>query len=191
MFALVGEVTSLEIVDVLLIEPTVFGDDRGFFFESFNQAQFDAVVGRNVSFVQDNHSKSAKGVLRGLHYQIREPQGKLVRVVEGEVFDVAVDMRRASPTFGKWVGEVLSAESKRQLWIPPGFAHGFLVLSDSAQFLYKTTDFYSPENERAVIWNDATLDIRWPINGMPILSAKDAVAPSLDRAEVFAAATDF
>ncbi|WP_200950922.1 dTDP-4-dehydrorhamnose 3,5-epimerase [Rhizobium sp. Root1220] len=183
--------TSLEIVDVLLIEPTVFGDDRGFFFESFNQAQFDAVVGRNVSFVQDNHSKSAKGVLRGLHYQIREPQGKLVRVVEGEVFDVAVDMRRASPTFGKWVGEVLSAESKRQLWIPPGFAHGFLVLSDSAQFLYKTTDFYSPENERAVIWNDATLDIRWPINGMPILSAKDAVAPSLDRAEVFAAATDF
>ncbi|KQV70502.1 dTDP-4-dehydrorhamnose 3,5-epimerase [Rhizobium sp. Root1220] len=188
---MVGEVTSLEIVDVLLIEPTVFGDDRGFFFESFNQAQFDAVVGRNVSFVQDNHSKSAKGVLRGLHYQIREPQGKLVRVVEGEVFDVAVDMRRASPTFGKWVGEVLSAESKRQLWIPPGFAHGFLVLSDSAQFLYKTTDFYSPENERAVIWNDATLDIRWPINGMPILSAKDAVAPSLDRAEVFAAATDF
>ncbi|WP_028744962.1 dTDP-4-dehydrorhamnose 3,5-epimerase [Rhizobium mesoamericanum] len=176
---------SLAIVDVLLIEPTVYGDDRGFFFESFNQAQFKAVVGRDVSFVQDNHSKSAKGVLRGLHYQIKQPQGKLVRVVEGEVFDVAVDLRKGSPTFGKWVGEILSADNKRQLWIPAGFAHGFLVLSETAQFLYKTTDFYSPENERAIIWNDPTLSIRWPLDTTPILSGKDAVAPALRDAQVF------
>ncbi|CCM78519.1 dTDP-4-dehydrorhamnose 3,5-epimerase [Rhizobium mesoamericanum] len=181
---------SLAIVDVLLIEPTVYGDDRGFFFESFNQAQFKAVVGRDVSFVQDNHSKSARGVLRGLHYQIKQPQGKLVRVVEGEVFDVAVDLRKGSPTFGKWVGEILSADNKRQLWIPAGFAHGFLVLSETAQFLYKTTDFYSPENERAIIWNDPTLSIHWPLDTMPILSGKDAVAPALRDAEVFNGSLD-
>lgn len=177
--------TALDIPEVLLIEPNVFGDDRGFFFESFNQARFNEAVGREVSFVQDNHSRSAKGVLRGLHYQIRQPQGKLVRVVEGEVFDVAVDMRQSSPTFGKWVGEVLSAENKRQLWVPAGFAHGFLVTSDSAQFLYKTTDFYAPESERAVIWDDATLNIRWPLETTPILSKKDAVASTLEAAELF------
>ncbi|MBB3393380.1 dTDP-4-dehydrorhamnose 3,5-epimerase [Rhizobium sp. BK060] len=177
--------TPLEIADVLLVEPTVYGDDRGFFFESFNQARFNAAVGRDVSFVQDNHSKSAKGVLRGLHYQIRRPQGKLVRVVDGTVFDVAVDMRKGSPTFGKWVGETLSADNKRQLWIPPGFAHGFLVLSDCAQFLYKTTDFYSPENERAVIWNDRDLNIAWPIKGAPLLSEKDAMASTFEHAELF------
>lgn len=177
--------TPLEIADVLLIEPTVYGDERGFFLESFNQARFNALVGRDVTFVQDNHSKSAKGVLRGLHYQLRQPQGKLVRVVEGEVFDVAVDMRKSSPTFGKWVGEKLSAENKRQLWIPAGFAHGFLVLSESAQFLYKTTDFYSPENERAVIWNDPALAIRWPIHTMPVLSPKDAAASTLEAADIF------
>ncbi|CAN7601244.1 dTDP-4-dehydrorhamnose 3,5-epimerase [Rhizobium sp. LjRoot258] len=179
------KVKSLAIADVLLIEPTVYGDDRGFFFESFNQAQFNALVGQDLTFVQDNHSKSARGVLRGLHYQIKQPQGKLVRVVDGEVFDVAVDLRKASPTFGKWVGETLSADNKRQLWIPAGFAHGFLVLSQSAQFLYKTTDFYSPENERAIIWNDPTLNIRWPIDTMPILSGKDAVAQAFPDAEVF------
>ena len=177
--------TPLEIADVLLIEPTVHGDDRGFFFESFNQARFNAAVGRDIEFVQDNHSKSEKGVLRGLHYQIRQPQGKLVRVVEGAVFDVAVDMRKKSPTFGKWVGEILSADNKRQLWIPSGFAHGFLVLSDSAQFLYKTTDFYSPENERAVIWNDPVLRIAWPIEGAPRLSRKDATASTFENAELF------
>ncbi|CDM61527.1 MULTISPECIES: dTDP-4-dehydrorhamnose 3,5-epimerase [Rhizobium] len=184
------KVKSLEIADVLLIEPTVYGDDRGFFFESFNQAQFSALVGQDLTFVQDNHSKSARGVLRGLHYQIKQPQGKLVRVVDGEVFDVAVDLRKASPTFGKWVGETLSADNKRQLWIPAGFAHGFLVLSESAQFLYKTTDFYSPENERAIIWNDPTLNIRWPIDTMPILSRKDAVAQAFPDAEVFAGSLD-
>lgn len=183
------KVTALDIPDVLLIEPTVFGDDRGFFFESFNQARFNEAVGREVNFVQDNHSRSAKGVLRGLHYQIRQPQGKLVRVVEGEVFDVAVDLRRSSLTFGKWVGEILSADNKRQLWIPAGFAHGFLVVSDSAQFLYKTTDFYSPENERAVIWDDATLNIRWPLTGTPLLSKKDAAASTLETAELFTDAT--
>lgn len=177
--------TPLDIPDVLLIEPTVYGDDRGFFLESFNQARFNALVGRETTFVQDNHSKSTRGVLRGLHYQLRQPQGKLVHVVEGEVFDVAVDLRKPSPTFGKWVGENLSAENKRQLWIPPGFAHGFLVLSKSAQFLYKTTDFYSPENERAVIWNDAALNIRWPIKTMPVLSQKDSAASTLGSADVF------
>jgi len=181
---------SLAIADVLLIEPTVYGDERGFFFESFNQAQFKAVVGRDVSFVQDNHSKSAKGVLRGLHYQIKQPQGKLVRVVEGGVFDVAVDLRKGSSTFGKWVGETLSADNKRQLWIPAGFAHGFLVLSEAAQFLYKTTDFYSPENERAIIWNDPTLNIRWPLDTMPILSKKDAIAPTFRDADVFSGSSN-
>jgi dTDP-4-dehydrorhamnose 3,5-epimerase len=179
------KVTALAIPEVLLIEPTVFGDDRGFFFESFNQARFNEAVGREVSFVQDNHSRSAKGVLRGLHYQVNQPQGKLVRVIEGEVFDVSVDLRQNSPTFGKWVGEILSAENKRQLWVPEGFAHGFLVISDSAQFLYKTTDFYSPQNERAVIWNDATLNIDWPLTTTPILSQKDAAASTLETAELF------
>ncbi|QFY63682.1 dTDP-4-dehydrorhamnose 3,5-epimerase (plasmid) [Rhizobium grahamii] len=177
--------TPLDIPDVLLVQPKVFGDDRGFFFESFNQAQFDTALGRTVTFVQDNHSRSGKNVLRGLHYQIKQPQGKLVRVVEGEVFDVCVDIRRSSPTFGRWVGEVLSATNKHQLWVPPGFAHGFLVLSESAQFLYKTTDFYSPENERTIIWNDRQLDIRWPIEGEPILSSKDAIASSFQDAELF------
>ncbi len=168
--------TPLAISDVVLLEPTVFGDERGFFYESFNKAKFEAAIGRTAEFVQDNHSKSEKGVLRGLHYQIERAQGKLVRVAEGEVFDVAVDIRRGSSTFGKWVGEILSAENKRQLWIPEGFAHGFLVLSNSAQFLYKTTDYYSPEHERSIIWNDGTLDIKWPIDGAPVLSRKDAVA---------------
>ncbi|MDM9620295.1 dTDP-4-dehydrorhamnose 3,5-epimerase [Rhizobium sp. S96] len=179
------KVTALDIADVLLLEPTVHGDERGFFFESFNQARFDAAVGRNVTFVQDNHSRSSRGVLRGLHYQIRQPQGKLVRVVEGEVFDVAVDLRKSSPTFGRWASALLSAENKRQLWVPEGFAHGFLVLSDTAQFLYKTTDFYSPEHERALIWNDPTLGIRWPSDTPPVLSQKDAVAPTLEAADLF------
>jgi dTDP-4-dehydrorhamnose 3,5-epimerase len=179
------KITPLAIPDVLLIEPTVYGDDRGFFFESFNQARFNEALGHEVSFVQDNHSKSAKGVLRGLHYQIQQAQGKLVRVVEGEVFDVAVDMRRSSPSFGKWVCTTLSAANKHQLWVPPGFAHGFLVLSQSAEFLYKTTDFYSPQHERAVIWNDERLDIRWPLEDQPVLSAKDAAASTFDNAETF------
>jgi len=179
------KVTPLDIGDILLIEPSVYGDDRGFFFESFHQARFNAAAGREIAFVQDNHSKSAKGVLRGLHYQINHPQGKLVRVVEGEVFDVAVDMRRSSSTFGKWIGEILSADNKRQLWIPPGFAHGFLVLSETAQFLYKTTDFYAPESERAVLWNDAVLNIRWPTASEPVLSPKDAAASPFEAAELF------
>ena len=179
-------VTPLAIPEILLIEPAVYGDDRGFFFESFNQARFNEAVGADISFVQDNHSKSAKGVLRGLHYQIRQAQGKLVRVVEGEVFDVAVDMRKSSSTFGKWIGETLSAENRRQVWIPPGFAHGFLVLSQTAQFLYKTTDFYSPEHERSLIWNDPALAINWPLDGQPALSAKDAVATRLENADLFA-----
>lgn len=168
------KVTSCAIPDVLLIEPRVFGDVRGFFYESFNQRAFHAATGVNLKFVQDNHSKSARGVLRGLHYQLHQPQGKLVRVVAGEVFDVAVDIRRDSPTFGQWVGEVLSGDNKRQLWIPPGLAHGFVVLSDTAEFLYKTTDYYTPEHERCIAWNDPTLAIEWPtLNGPPQLSAKD------------------
>jgi dTDP-4-dehydrorhamnose 3,5-epimerase len=167
------QATRLEIPDVILFEPRVFGDDRGFFFESFNQRVFEEAVGRPVPFVQDNHSRSARGVLRGLHYQIQQPQGKLVRVVVGEVFDVAVDMRRSSPTFGRWVGARLSAENKQQLWVPEGFAHGFLVLSDSAEFLYKTTDYYAPEHERCVVWNDPDLAIEWPGGLRPALSAKD------------------
>jgi len=177
--------TRLAIPDVVLFEPKVYGDDRGFFFESFNQKQFEAAVGSSVSFVQDNHSRSARNVLRGLHYQIRQPQGKLVRVTHGEVFDVAVDLRRNSPTFGRWVGELLSAENKKQLWVPEGFGHGFVVLSDTAEFLYKTTDYYAPEHERSIIWNDPTLDIEWPIQGDPILSAKDAKAVMFTEAEVF------
>ncbi|HWK61415.1 MAG TPA: dTDP-4-dehydrorhamnose 3,5-epimerase [Eoetvoesiella sp.] len=177
--------TRLAIPDVILFEPKVFGDDRGFFFESFNHAQFEEAIGRKVSFAQDNHSKSAKNVLRGLHYQIQQPQGKLVRVVAGEVFDVAVDIRKNSPTFGKWVGEILTAENKKQLWVPEGFAHGFVVLSDTAEFLYKTTDYYAPQHERCIIWNDTSLNIQWPIQGEPVLSAKDAQGTSLTRAEVF------
>src|SRR5690606_34303097 len=177
--------TPLAIPEVILFEPKVFGDDRGFFFESFNQARFEEAVGRPVPFVQDNHSRSARNVLRGLHYQIQQPQGKLVRVVSGEVFDVAVDMRRSSPTFGKWVGAVLSAENKKQLWVPEGFAHGFVVLSDSADFLYKTTDYYAPQHERCVIWNDADLGIQWPMEGEPVLSAKDQQGAAFARADTF------
>ena len=177
---------SLAIPDVVLIEPRLFGDDRGFFYESFNQAQFDAAVDREVKFVQDNHSRSVKNVLRGLHYQINHPQGKLVRVVQGEVFDVAVDIRKSSPTFGKWVGEVLSATNKRQLWIPEGFAHGFVVISDTAEFLYKTTAYYAPAEERCIVWNDSTLGVEWPIDSNPILSAKDAQGKLFNKAEVFA-----
>lgn len=168
-------VSSCKIPDVLLIEPKLFGDERGFFFESFNQQAFDAATGLTLEFVQDNHSKSSKGVLRGLHYQLQHPQGKLVRVVAGEVFDVAVDIRPESATFGQWVGEILSASNHRQLWVPPGLAHGFLVLSDSAEFLYKTTDYYSPAHERCIAWNDPTLAIEWPVtDAPPALSAKDA-----------------
>lgn len=178
--------TPLEIPEVFLIEPKVFGDDRGFFFESFNQAKFEAAIGRQAAFVQDNHSRSVKNVLRGLHYQIQQPQGKLVRVVQGEVFDVAVDLRKSSPTFGQWVGEILSAENKRQLWVPEGFAHGFVVLSDTAEFLYKTTDYYAPEHERSIAWNDPAIAIQWPIGGEPVLSAKDQQGKSLADAEHFA-----
>ncbi len=179
-------VIRTKIPDALLIEPKVFGDDRGFFFESFNEKQFAAAIGKTVYFVQDNHSKSEQGVLRGLHYQIQQPQGKLVRVVSGEVFDVAVDIRKSSPSFGKWVGAVLSAENKRQMWIPEGFAHGFVVTSDSAEFLYKTTDYWAPEYERCIAWNDPALGIKWPIDGSPILSGKDQNGTSLADAEVFA-----
>jgi dTDP-4-dehydrorhamnose 3,5-epimerase len=166
--------TPLAIPDVFLIEPQVFGDDRGFFFESFNHAKFEQAIGRKVQFVQDNHSKSSKGVLRGLHYQTQHPQGKLVRVTQGEVFDVAVDVRPESATYGIWVGEILSADNKKQLWVPEGLAHGFLVLSDTAEFLYKTTDYYAPQFEKCIIWNDETLNINWPLNMPPILSTKDA-----------------
>jgi dTDP-4-dehydrorhamnose 3,5-epimerase len=178
--------TPLAIPDVVLIEPKMFGDDRGFFFESFNQAKFKAAIGRQVAFVQDNHSRSVKNVLRGLHYQTQQPQGKLVRVVQGEVFDVAVDIRKSSPTFGQWVGEILSAENKRQMWVPEGFAHGFVVLSDTAEFLYKTTDYYAPEHERSIAWNDPAIAIQWPIDGEPVLSAKDQQGKSLADAEHFA-----
>lgn len=170
------QITQLRIPDVLRIEPRVFGDDRGFFYESFHQAHFEEAVGRRVDFVQDNHSKSTRNVLRGLHYQMQQTQGKLVRVVAGSVFDVAVDLRRSSPTFGQWVGEMLSAENKVQLWVPEGFAHGFLVLSESAEFLYKTTDYYAPAHERAIAWNDPTLAIDWPLQATPIISAKDSKA---------------
>jgi dTDP-4-dehydrorhamnose 3,5-epimerase len=178
-------IIKTEIPDVLIIEPKVFGDARGFFYESFNARTFAAVTGRHVTFVQDNHSRSAKSVLRGLHYQIKQPQGKLVRVVTGEVFDVAVDLRKKSPTFGKWAGTTLSAENKRMLWIPEGFAHGFLVLSDSADFLYKTTDYYAPEHERCIIWNDPAVGIAWPLAGQPVLAAKDKDGKLLLEAETF------
>jgi len=170
--------------DVLILEPRVFGDERGFFMESYNRQRF-AELGLPTEFVQDNHSRSARGVLRGLHYQIRQPQGKLVRVVCGAVYDVVVDLRRGSPTFGRWEGVELTEENKRMLWIPPGFAHGYLVLSDSADFLYKTTDFYAPEHERCLLWNDPALGISWPLSGEPILSAKDRAGKSLSEAEVY------
>ncbi|MGJ0486925.1 MAG: dTDP-4-dehydrorhamnose 3,5-epimerase [Methylomicrobium sp.] len=178
--------TPLAIPEVILLEPKVFGDERGFFFESFNQYCFEETVGRKVNFVQDNHSRSAKNVLRGLHYQILQPQGKLVRVVHGEVFDVAVDIRRSSNTFGRWVGARLSAENKHQLWVPEGFAHGFVVLTDYAEFLYKTTDYYAPVHERCIAWNDSTLAIDWVIREAPILSAKDSCGLPLNQAETFA-----
>jgi len=183
------KVTSLAVPDVLLIEPKVFGDERGFFFESFNQRAFNEATGLEVLFVQDNHSRSAKNVLRGLHYQ-RAPkaQGKLVRLVVGEVFDVAVDIRKGSPTYGEWVGEVLSAENKRQMWIPPGLAHGFLVLSDHAEFLYKATDYYAPAYESGILWNDPALAIAWPLTGAPVLSAKDAQNAPLGDGEVASSA---
>jgi dTDP-4-dehydrorhamnose 3,5-epimerase len=171
---------------VLVIEPTVFGDPRGFFYESWNQRVFDGLVGREVRFVQDNHSMSARNVLRGLHYQVRQPQGKLVRVTAGEVFDVAVDMRRSSPTFGKWVGERLSAENRRMFWIPEGFAHGFVVLSETAEFLYKATDFYAPEFDRTLLWNDPAIGIEWPHRGEPLLKPRDAAGSPLASAETFA-----
>lgn len=183
------KVTRTEIPEVLIIEPKVFGDSRGFFFESWNEKGFREATGVQLHFVQDNHSRSAHGVLRGLHYQLQQPQGKLVRVVRGAVFDVAVDVRRSSPTFGKWVGTELSEENYRQFWVPPGFAHGFLVLSDSADFLYKTTDYYAPEHERSLAWNDPEVGIAWPSRGAgiaePILSGKDQAAPTLRDAEVF------
>lgn len=178
-------VIQTRIPEVLVFEPKVFGDDRGFFFESFNAKQFAEAIGQQLDFVQDNHSRSAKNVLRGLHYQIEQAQGKLVRVSQGEVFDVAVDIRRTSPTFGQWVGEILSADNKRQMWIPPGFAHGFLVLSDYAEFLYKTTDFYAPQFECSIRWDDAEIGIEWPSDASPILSAKDAAAVSLRDARTF------
>jgi dTDP-4-dehydrorhamnose 3,5-epimerase len=179
------KITPTSIPDVLIIEPTVFGDERGFFFESFNQRLWEESTGLGTVFVQDNHSRSVKNVLRGLHYQIRHPQGKLVRVISGTVFDVAVDIRKSSPTFGAWVGEILSSENKRQLWIPEGFAHGFLVLSDTAEFLYKTTDYWAPQHERSIIWNDPDLAIKWPLEGMPVLARKDSEGKAFRDAEVF------
>ncbi len=180
------KVIEVDIPGILIIEPRVFGDERGFFYESFNQRVWEEMTGLKVSFVQDNHSRSAKNVLRGLHYQIKQPQGKLVRVVAGEVFDVAVDIRRSSPAFGKWFGLRLSAENKKMMWIPPGFAHGFVVLSEYAEFLYKTTNYWAPEHERCIIWNDPQLNIDWRLQGEPLLSAKDAVGKPFREAEVFA-----
>lgn len=171
--------------EVLIIEPKVFGDARGFFYESYNERTFAGKTGIQARFVQDNHSRSAKNVLRGLHYQIRQPQGKLVRVIAGSVFDVAVDLRRSSPTFGQWTAVELSAENKRMLWIPPGFGHGFVVTSESAEFLYKTTDYYAPAYERCVLWSDPQLAIPWPLRGAPMVSAKDQQGALLQDAEVF------
>lgn len=179
-------VISTEIPEVLIIEPKIFGDDRGFFFESFNHKAFAEKTGVTAEFVQDNHSKSSKNVLRGLHYQLQQPQGKLLRVVSGEIFDVAVDIRKNSPTFGKWVGCMLSAENKQQLWVPAGFAHGFLVVSETAEVLYKTTEYYAPSHERCILWNDPDLAIDWSLDGAkPILSAKDQAGQTLKRAQVF------
>lgn len=179
------KVIPTEIPDVLILEPTVFGDQRGFFFESYNRAVLAEVAGITEEFVQDNHSRSTRGVLRGLHYQLKQPQGKLVRVVAGEVFDVAVDIRRSSPTLGRWVGAILSADNRHTAWIPRGFAHGFVVLSDVAELLYKTTDFYAPHHERCIAWNDPAIGIRWPLVGEPTLSVKDRAGVSLAEAELF------
>jgi dTDP-4-dehydrorhamnose 3,5-epimerase len=176
-------VTATAIPDLLVLEPQVFGDARGFFFESFNQQEFSRATGLNLNFVQDNHSRSAKGVLRGLHYQVQQPQGKLVRVVRGAVFDVAVDIRKNSNTFGQWVGMELSEDNHKQMWIPPGFAHGFVVLSDSADFLYKTTEYYAPQHERCIAWDDPAIGITWPSGLQPKLSAKDQVGKSLAESE--------
>jgi dTDP-4-dehydrorhamnose 3,5-epimerase len=178
-------VTPTEIPDVLIVEPIVYGDERGFFYESFNQRAWEKATGLRTVFVQDNHSRSVKNVLRGLHYQMDHPQGKLVRATVGEVFDVAVDLRRKSPTFGRWVGTTLSAENKRQFWVPEGFAHGFVVLSDVAEFQYKTPEYYHPESERVILWNDPDLAIDWPIDGSPILAKRDAAAPPFREAETF------
>ncbi len=180
------QVIPSAIPDVLIIEPKVFGDARGFFFESFNERAFAQATGVTQRFVQDNHSRSAQGVLRGLHYQLQQPQGKLVRVVRGSVFDVAVDLRKSSPTFGRWVGVELSEQNHRQLWVPAGFAHGFLVTSESADFLYKTTDYYAPEHERCITWNDPAIGIQWPLEGAPQLSSKDQQGKLLAQAEVYA-----
>jgi dTDP-4-dehydrorhamnose 3,5-epimerase len=180
------KVIRTEIPDVLLLEPRVFGDERGFFLESWNARAFRSAVGLDVQFVQDNHSRSACGILRGLHYQIRQPQGKLVRVARGRVFDVAVDLRKSRPTFGRWIGNELSEDNHRQLWIPPGFAHGFIVLSEVADFLYKTTDYYAPEHERCLIWNDPEIGIDWRLDREPVLSAKDQLGLPFAKAEVFA-----
>ncbi|KVM04171.1 dTDP-4-dehydrorhamnose 3,5-epimerase [Burkholderia ubonensis] len=180
------QVTATALPEVKIIEPKVFGDARGYFYESFNAREFAEQVAPGVEFVQDNHSRSVKGVLRGLHYQIQHAQGKLVRVIHGEVFDVAVDIRRSSRTFGKWVGVHLSAENRRQMWVPPGFAHGFTVLSETAEFLYKTTDYWFPEHERCLIWNDTQIGIEWPLDDEPVLAPKDAHGKRLMEAEVFA-----
>lgn len=179
-------IITTAIPDVVIFEPKVFGDERGFFYESYNERRFSALTGIVPHFVQDNHSKSAKNVLRGLHYQIQQPQGKLVRVSAGAVFDVAVDIRKNSSTFGLWVGAMLSAENNRQMWIPPGFAHGFVTLSESAEFLYKTTDYWAPEHERCILWNDPAIGIEWPIDAAPLLSGKDQGGKLLAEAEVFA-----
>ncbi|SCK11814.1 dTDP-4-dehydrorhamnose 3,5-epimerase [Vogesella sp. LIG4] len=179
-------VIDTAIAGVKLIEPVVHGDARGFFFESFNQRQFDAAIGRQVQFVQDNHSRSARGVLRGLHYQLQQPQGKLVRVLQGAIFDVAVDLRRSSPSFGQWIGYELSADNRLQLWLPEGFAHGFVVLGEHAEVLYKTSDYYAPQHERCIRWDDPDLAIKWPLDAPPVLSARDAQGTALRAAELFA-----
>lgn len=179
------KITATAIPDVLLVEPTVFGDERGFFYESYNEQKWQELTGLQTHFVQDNHSRSVKNVLRGIHYQIKQPQGKLVRVVVGEVFDVAVDLRRSSATFGQWVGEHLSAENKKSLWVPEGFGHGFLVLSDAAEFLYRTTDFYAPQHERCIVWNDPEIGIDWPLAGDPLLSEKDEKGILFNQAEYY------
>ena len=181
------KITDSKIIDVKVIEPNVIEDERGFFFESFNHKKFEEAIGYNITFVQDNHSKSSNGVLRGLHYQLPpHAQGKLVRVIQGEVFDVAVDIRKSSPNFGKWIGETLSAENKKQLWIPEGFAHGFITLSETAEFIYKTTNFYNPKSEGSIIWDDPSIGISWPISFPPLITSKDEAANSLLQAKVFA-----
>ncbi len=179
------QITSTALSEVKLLEPKVFGDARGFFYESYNARTFRDLVGGSGDFVQDNHSRSARGVLRGLHYQIRHPQGKLVRVLCGDIFDVAVDIRRGSPNFGKWVGVTLSSENRKQIWVPEGFAHGFVVMSEFAEVLYKTTDYWTPEHERSILWNDPDLAIEWPMAGVPVLSAKDRAGKALREAELF------